>query len=151
MPDVIIYSDGSCNNFRSNCGGYGLVVIRGDEIRQYCGGSYFNTTSARMEIMGALMGLKKVKTGESVEMFIDNEYVVNTLSKGWIFNWEKTKYRGKKNVDLWQRFLLEYRRLGGKVKLTWVRGHNGTFENELADQLAAQGASRSVKIKDFKD
>jgi ribonuclease HI len=145
---VTIYSDGSCNNHDKNRGGYGLVVIRGEEVRQYCGGSYFNTTSARMEILGAIQALKKVEVGEIVEVFIDNEYVVNALDKRWVFNWERTNFRGKKNVDLWKRFLIEYRRLYGKVKLTWIRGHDGNYFNELADALASMGANKELQIKD---
>lgn len=150
MNSVVIYTDGSCNNHDHSRGGYGLVVIRGDEIRQYCGGSYFNTTSARMELTGVVRGLEKVKEGEFVKVYCDNQYVVHSLEKGWIFKWQMQNFRARKNCDLLKLLLKQYTRLKGQVVFEWVRGHNGDEYNEIADQLAAMGAQKDKKIKDIR-
>jgi ribonuclease HI len=60
-----------------------------------------------------------------------------------VFNWEKQGFKGKKNPDLWQRFLAAYRRQR-KVWFQWVKGHAGHPENERCDQLATMAANQPV-------
>ena len=38
----------------------------------------------------------------------DSKYVVDAVTKGWVFNWEKRGFKKKKNPDLWKRFLVVY-------------------------------------------
>ena len=53
---------------------------------------------------------------------------------GWVFGWEKTGFKKKKNPDLWRQFLALYRK--HRVKFIWVKGHANIPENERCDQLA---------------
>lgn len=144
---IVIYTDGSCNNGTGNSGGYGIVMVNGT-VKKYCGGSYINTTSARMELLGVIRGLAKCEVGDRVEVYCDNSYVVNTIDKGWIFRWSIQNFKQRKNKDLLKQLLAQYNRLERRVKLKWIRGHNGHEYNELADQLAYRGAHRETKIKD---
>lgn len=162
MAKVEIWTDGSCNNHTHNSGGYGIVMVtdgntgdfvpglahRFSPVRQFCGGSYLNTTSARMELLGIVRGLQKCQAGDDVIVYCDNQYAVHSVSKGWIFKWEQQNFRARKNCDLLKLLLKEYKRLNGRVTLEWVRGHNGNKFNELADHLASQGGNRDKKIKD---
>ncbi len=153
---ITIYTDGSANNGTHDKGGYGIVFINGT-VKQYAGGSYYNTSSARMEVKGVVEALKKCKIGDNVTIFCDNEYAVNSLDKGWVFKWAlegwKEKGRTRKNADLWKQFLVEYNRLERKVKMRWVRGHakieDHNYYNHVADILASRGANRETKIKDL--
>lgn len=147
MAEITIYTDGSANNATHAKGGYGIVIIN-ETVRQFCGGSYINTSSARMEVLAIVRALKKCKVGDIVTIYSDNEYAVNTLEKGWIFKWEKDNFRGRKNRDLWRDFLIEYERLYKMVHLKWIRGHAGYEYNELADKLARMGANREKIIDD---
>ena len=45
---------------------------------------------------------------------------------------------GKKNHDLWMRFLRIYRR--HNVQFIWVKGHASTIENNRCDELAVAAA-----------
>lgn len=152
MRKIEIFTDGSARNSDGTNGGYGVVFINGS-VTQYCGGSYYSTNSARMEIFGLLAGLEKCKPGDSVTVWMDCEWIVNTVEKGWVFRWSLENWRGRKNVDLWKKFLIEYQRLERKVKLQWIRGHaaieDANYYNHVADLLAAKGASRETKIKDL--
>lgn len=152
-PDIVIYTDGSAMNnpkvAGETNGGYGIVMING-EVKQYCGGSYYNTTSPRMELLAAIRALNKVKEGQCVELWSDNQYVVNCIDKRWIQKWAREQWRGRKNADLLKLLLEQYNRLGGKVEFKWCRGHNGNEYNELADKLASQGAKKTEKIWDMK-
>ncbi len=150
MSEVIIYTDGSCNNTTHNKGGYGIVFMNGT-IKQFCGGSYYATTSARMELLAVIKALQKCNEGDRVTVYSDNEYVVNSVVKGWALHWEKQKWIKRKNKGLWKMFLKEYRRLQENVKMKWTRGHNDDHWNEVADILAGRGANKNMKIKDEYD
>mgnify|MGYP003442872808 CR=1 FL=1 len=50
--------------------------------------------------------------------------------------WEKEKWRGRLNADLWKRFLAIHRTFTNTVEFIWVKGHNGDVENENCDKLA---------------
>ena len=73
-----------------------------------------------------------------VELVSDSQYVLKGLSE-WRAGWERRGFRNSKNepvanLDLWKRlFQVADQR---KVKVRWVRGHNGDLLNERADALA---------------
>ncbi len=151
---VTIFTDGSCNNTTHDKGGFGIVIINGS-TRYFHGGSFTNTTSARMEIRAIIKALELCKKGDEVEVYSDNRYAVNALKERWVFRWQTQNFRDiqkpdglRANADLWRMFLDQYCRLEGKVELKWVKGHNGNHYNETADMLANQGAHREIKIKD---
>ena len=47
-------------------------------------------------------------------------------------------FKGKKNSDLWKRYLLVAK--GQKIRFKWIKGHAGHLENERCDQLAVAAA-----------
>jgi ribonuclease HI len=144
MPrDITLFTDGSCHNHTGTRGGYGIVMIVNNKtIQQYCGGRYDQTTSPRMEILSVIRGLEKCQVGDRVEVWNDCQYVIKCFTEGWIFRWSLTNFAGRTNADLLKLLLDEFTRLERKVKFKWLKGHAGTEMNELADQLAAQGANR---------
>jgi len=88
-----------------------------------------------MELLAAIVGLEALKNpGESVTIYSDSRYVVDSVEKGWVFGWVKTRFKDKKNKDLWMRFLEVYQK--HRVKFIWVKGHASIPENERCDQLA---------------
>ncbi len=85
--------------------------------------------------MAVIKGLESIKKpGQEVMIFSDSKYVIDSVEKKWVFGWVKTGFKGKKNKDLWLRFLEVYKL--HKIRFTWVRGHNGHPENERCDELA---------------
>jgi ribonuclease HI len=76
----------------------------------------------------------------------DSKYVVDSVTKGWVFGWEKKGFSGKKNPDLWIRFLKVYRK--HQVKFQWIKGHNNHPMNERCDQLAVTAALNKDLLKD---
>ena len=142
MPkiDVTIYSDGAASG-NPGPGGYGTVLMSGAYHKELSGG-YAHTTNNRMELMAVIAGLEALKyEGCEVAVYSDSSYVVNAVEKMWVFNWEKKRFRNKKNADLWQRFLKSYRK--HKVKFIWVKGHAGNPLNERCDRLAVAAAAAS--------
>ena len=119
------------------------MVLEAGPHRKELWGGYRRTTNNRMELLAAIVALESLKgTGHEVTIVSDSKYVVDSVEKGWVFNWERTGFKKKKNPDLWQRFLRIYRQ--HRVRFHWIRGHNGHPQNELCDQLAVAASRQSV-------
>lgn len=130
---VYIYTDGASSG-NPGPGGYGVVLVHGDRQKELAAG-FRRTTNNRMELLAVIVGLETLKKAPlEVTVVSDSKYVVDSVSKGWVFGWEKKQFQGKKNPDLWQRFLKIYRQ--HHVKLQWVKGHNNHPLNERCDRLA---------------
>lgn len=135
--NVQIYTDGAARG-NPGPGGYGVVLLSGSHRKELSEG-YKMTTNNRMELLAVIMGLEALKMeGCNVTIYSDSEYVVNAVSKGWVFGWEQKRFKGKKNPDLWLRFLKVYRK--HNVSFVWVKGHAGHPLNERCDQLATAAA-----------
>ncbi len=88
-----------------------------------------------------IVALEMLKVRDKrVLIFSDSKYVIDSVDKGWLFGWVKKNFKGKKNVDLWQRFLKIYPK--NKVKFQWVKGHSNIPGNERCDALAVAAAHK---------
>ncbi len=140
---VTIYTDGSARG-NPGLGGYGVVLISGSHRKEISEG-YRLTTNNRMELLSVIVALEALKHNEATAVVhSDSKYVVDAVEKKWVFGWEKKNFSGKKNSDLWIRFLLIYRK--HKVRFVWVKGHAETKENNRCDELAVQ-ASFNPELK----
>lgn len=136
---IEIFTDGAASG-NPGPGGYGVILRAGAHYKELSAG-YRMTTNNRMELMAVIVGLSALKSpGQQVTVFSDSKYVIDSVEKKWVFGWVKTGFKGKKNKDLWMRFLQVYRL--HEVKFVWVKGHNNHPENERCDQLAV-AASRN--------
>ena len=132
MPDVTIYTDGAAQG-NPGRGGYGVVLLSGPSA------GYRLTTNNRMELLGVCVALEALKfEGTNVTLYSDSKYVVDAVNQRWVFGWERKGFAGKKNPDLWMRFLRVYRR--HHVRFIWVKGHAGHEFNERCDELATTAA-----------
>ena len=130
---IYIYTDGAASG-NPGPGGYGIVMVAGKHRKELAEG-YRLTTNNRMELLAVIVALEQIKMVDSDVLVIsDSKYVVDSVEKGWVFNWIKKGFKGKKNSDLWRRFLKIYPK--HKVKFEWVKGHNNNPENERCDALA---------------
>ena len=137
---ISIYTDGSSRG-NPGPGGYGVILIAGTHRKELSAG-FRLTTNNRMELLSVITGLEALKTpGEHVTIYSDSKYVVDSVDKGWVLGWEKKGFAGKKNPDLWARFLRIYRK--HKVKFKWVKGHANNPHNNRCDELAVEASSNS--------
>lgn len=133
---LTLYSDGGCEQNPGN-GSWAFVCV---SPYHECSGAVPDTTNNRMEIMGVLKAIEYALEigGTDITVISDSQYVVKGLTQ-WSRAWERNNWMKKdgwdwvpvKNAELW-RELVKYR---DKVKVEWVRGHNGNEFNEVADQL----------------
>ncbi|MEC7654318.1 MAG: ribonuclease HI [Bacteroidota bacterium] len=141
MPKVTIYTDGGASG-NPGPGGYGIVLLSGEHRKEMSGG-FRLTTNNRMELLAVIIALETLKfDGTDVTIYSDSKYVVDAITKGWVFDWEKKGFAKKKNPDLWKRFLKIYTK--HKVDFVWVKGHAGNELNEVADRLAVSAYQEGV-------
>ena len=142
---VTIYTDGSALG-NPGPGGYGVVLLAG-QYRKELSQGFVHTTNNRMELLAAIVGLEALKIDNSeVVIYSDSKYVVDAVEKGWVFGWEKTRFKNKKNADLWKRFLIVFRQ--HSIKMIWIKGHANFIENERCDRLAVAAATGNMHLVD---
>jgi ribonuclease HI len=142
---ICIYTDGSSKG-NPGPGGYGIVMKFNGKEKEFSQG-FRLTTNNRMELMAVIVALEQLKTNQyPVEVYSDSKYVIDSITKGWVFGWQKKGFKGKKNPDLWQRFLHVYSKFS--ITYHWVKGHNGHPENERCDVLAVAGAEAKNQLID---
>lgn len=145
MSKITIYTDGAAKG-NPGRGGYGVVMMSGVHKKELSEG-FKNTTNNRMELLSVIVALETIKKENSqVEIFSDSKYVVDSIEKGWVFGWQKKGFKGKKNIDLWQRFLKIYPK--HQIKFNWVKGHAGNHYNERCDKLSVKAAESSNLLVD---
>ena len=143
--NITIYTDGAARG-NPGPGGYGTVLLSG-QFRKELSDGFELTTNNRMELLAVIVGLETLKIENSqVTIYSDSKYVVEAVEKGWIWNWVKIRFKGKKNEDLWLRFLKIYQK--HKVKFVWIKGHANIPENERCDQLAVEASMQPHLQKD---
>jgi ribonuclease HI len=136
---VELYTDGACKG-NPGPGGWGVLIRRGSEERELCGGEAA-TTNNRMELIAVIEGFGALRTHSTVRVYTDSQYVQKGITE-WIHSWKRRGWKTAdkkpvKNSDLWRR--LDEVARGHSVEWHWVRGHAGHAENERADALANKG------------
>ncbi|MCN6571746.1 ribonuclease HI [Escherichia coli] len=152
LKTVKIFSDGSCLKNPGGPGGYGIVLQYRGEEREFSDG-FHSTTNNRMEMMGALIGLERLKYPCNVILYSDSQYLKNGMTqwmKWWKRNgWMTSDKKPVRNVDLWKR--LDEAASRHNVRWKWVKGHAGHRENEICDRLAKIAAFSAADTPHKKD
>ncbi|ALH06759.1 ribonuclease H [Port-miou virus] len=134
------YTDGSCIKNPGN-GGYGAVILKGEEVIQELSGFMPDTTNNRAELMAVIETLKWMDaSGISSDITIctDSQYVSNGMEK-WLPSWKKNGWRTADrrkpvlNKELWVELdaLCQKRR----VTFIWI-ARSSHPHNKTADRLA---------------
>lgn len=143
---IIAYTDGSSLG-NPGPGGYGTILLDTEKkFKKELSEGFRLTTNNRMELTAVIIALEKLKNPKTeITIYTDSKYVCDAVEKKWVFGWEKKAFKGKKNEDLWRRFLISFRK--HIVKFKWVKGHAGNEFNERADYIAVKAAnSKDLKI-----
>jgi len=140
---VIIYTDGSCLG-NPGQGAYAAIMIFGDKRREIVGG-FAKTTNNRMELLGVIESLNRLKEACGVDIYTDSQYVAKAIQEGWLYNWKENGWKTAqkkpvKNKDLWEQLDIVLKK--HDVDFHWVKGHAGHPENERCDELAREEAAK---------
>jgi ribonuclease HI len=143
---IIIYTDGSSLG-NPGPGGYGVVLKFGTKRKELSGG-FYKTTNNRMELLAIIEALKALKRSDlDIIIHSDSQYVINAVTKGWVYDWAKKDFKKKKNADLWKEFLKISPPF--KIEYKWVKAHVGIPENERCDHLAKAAAENPTEKDHF--
>ena len=144
---IEVFTDGSARGNPGN-GGYG-VLLRFNGIVKELSEGFRLTTNNRMELLALIVGLEALKsTKHPIHVYSDSKYVIDSITKKWVYGWKQKGYKGKKNADLWDRFLNVSKDFN--ITYHWVKGHAGHPENERCDVLAVNAAmSNDLKVDVF--
>jgi ribonuclease HI len=142
---IEIFTDGASSG-NPGPGGYGAILRSGKYYKELSEG-FRKTTNNRMELLAVIKALEALKNpNQTVTIFSDSKYVIDAIEKRWVQGWLAKGFAGKKNKDLWLRYLDISRQ--HTVNFVWVRGHNGHPENERCDELAVQAAKQKELLVD---
>lgn len=126
-----LWTDGSAS---PNPGPGGFAVIENGQPIAL--GREDDSTNIRME-GSALMAALNILGDEPGRVYTDSEFWINVLTV-WAPKWESdnwVKKGGKiKNLEMVQELYELY--CSSNAEVVWVRGHEGTEMNELADKWA---------------
>ena len=133
-----IYTDGACSG-NPGKGGWAAIILD-DSNESSISGSESNTTNNRMELMGPIMALKKIKKKSEITIFTDSKYVKDGITD-WIEKWKQNNWKSSnrkpvKNKDLWIK--LDNSCQKHNITWKWVKAHVGNKYNNLADELAVK-------------
>jgi len=142
VKKIEIFTDGACKG-NPGPGGWGALLRFGDKEKGLCGGEA-PTTNNRMELMGAIEGLRALTEPCEVKLTTDSQYVRQGITQ-WMHGWKKNGWKTAakkpvKNEDLWKK--LDEQVARHQVSWFWVKGHSGHRENEIADKLANDGIAK---------
>ena len=134
---IELFTDGASSG-NPGPGGYGAILRSGPHYKELSEG-FRKTTNNRMELLAVIKGLEALKKpNQTVTIYSDSKYVVDAVEKKWVHGWVRKGFAGKKNKDLWIRFLNIHKQ--HNVRFVWVKGHAGHPENERCDRLAVQAS-----------
>ncbi len=136
MTPVTIYTDGSSRG-NPGPGGFGLILMSGEHVREASAG-YRHTTNNRMELMAVIVALQMLKKPCVVDVYTDSQYVKKSIMDNWLKGWLKTDFKGKKNKDLWLKYVAVAK--PHTVTIHWVKGHSTNKYNNRCDALATAAA-----------
>ncbi len=131
---VIIYTDGACSATPAAGAPFWNTTAHERELS----GGEAQTTNNRMELTAVIEALRLLKEPCEVELYSDSKYVIDALSKGWVYGWQKKGWikSDKKpalNVDLWERLLPLI--ATHDVRYHWVKGHAENEYNNRCDEM----------------
>jgi ribonuclease HI len=145
MEVIQIFTDGAAKG-NPGPGGFGVVMKFRNQIKELSAG-YRMTTNNRMELLAVIHALEQLKNNKfPIELYSDSKYVVDAINQKWVFGWKSKGFKGKKNQDLWQRYLSIHANFN--ITVHWIKGHNGHPENERCDELAVSAANSETLLVD---
>lgn len=149
--DFSLHTDGACAGAPGPGGWAAVLSPAGSGLntpRPVCfSGHRSLTTSNVMELTAVIEGLRQLPDGESVTVFSDSRYVVDTATERLAL-WRKAggyrpSGRRPSNWNTWTELATQIDRL--EVEFRWIKGHAGDPLNSLADRLARKAMTIGIR------
>ncbi len=152
-PRYAVFVDGSPGP-KVNYGwsGWGLALMAGDTpVYKACGTTDARCTSQAIELEAVIQGLAYIHRSYSgfIDLYSDSRYTADSIARlpeyaqaGWVNPKGKPLANSDRLQILWD-YLCNLR-LRDRVTLRWVKGHDSTLGNELADQLSKEASGKGT-------
>lgn len=144
-PQTGIFTDGSARP-NPGPGGWGYVWVKEGSIQKQEYGHADDTTNNRMEYTAIIKALEMLPEDAELEIFTDSNLLVQTLTQ-WAKNWEKRGWKRKEgeiaNLELVKK-AYALSQAHPKVKISWIKAHNGWLWNEYADSLSTAWSRKTL-------
>ncbi len=132
-----VFTDGACSG-NPGPGGWGTVWVENNQVVEQHHGHEAETTNNRMELRALIEAYRILPEDAEVTIWSDSNLCVQTINQ-WAAGWKRRGWKRKTgpvlNLDLVKpAYELSLNR--PKVKLRWIKAHNGSRWNEYADALA---------------
>lgn len=126
---ILVWTDGSVFPNPGE-GGWATLLVFNGVARVIGGYEPVKTTNNRMETQALIEALKALRKPSDVVVFSDSQYLqmcFKTIKKG-------SDSLPKLNQDLWG--VVRVLSSNHKIRIDWLRGHDGDSMNELCDAVA---------------
>ncbi|KAL9538893.1 hypothetical protein MBANPS3_010608 [Mucor bainieri] len=150
-----IFTDGACINNGRPWARAGFGVFWGDDDPRNVAERLYGPqqTNQRAEAQAVLTALEQTDGFyDTVEIKTDSIYVVRAINE-WCYKWENNGWINAKglpvaNQDIFQDIIYQMENRPGDVYVNHVPGHAGIYGNEMADELAREGAEMDSEDED---
>ena len=150
---IKIYTDGACSG-NPGPGGYGLVILKDDNIIKWRKSAFCaNTTNNREEMKAIIEAFRLADfcfPNEDVFIYSDSAYCVNMIND-WIWTWANNEWKNSKkkeveNIDLVKEIYNYINKEFYHCQVVKISGHSGEIGNEIADALATNNSRKYLKL-----
>lgn len=155
---IEIYTDGACDKNPGGNGGWAAVLVVDGVYKGDWSGFEFKTTNQRMELTAAINGIKETMRWINsnaqdafldISLYSDSAYLVNCVKQHWwatwlMNGWKNSKKESVANQDLWMKLVPHFQT--NFIQFKKLKGHNGNYYNEMADQLAVSARLMAKSI-----
>ncbi len=141
LPEI--YTDG-CFLDKYKVGGLASLICYPQGYKRLFTGGTYRRSSSLIELMAAIMALKKIENHQKIRIFTDSRYVIKGLTE-WLTNWKLNDWHTAqgtkvKNIAYWKEF--DHLTENKYIEFKWVKAHFESVENKIVDFYAKQAALR---------
>lgn len=140
---IVVYTDGSSlDNGTANArSGAGIWVELGSVYNRSIRVPGREQSNQRAEVIAVMEALRVVPQDQLLEIHTDSRYVIDGICK-YSVDWENKGWVNVLNSDVFRVCVARLRSRRGRTYFKWVKGHSGNPGNEMADELAGEGAQK---------
>ena len=141
--EIIVFTDGSCNNNGKRNARCGSGVWIGENHPKNSairvpGNNHSNQIGELVAVIAAVNSLPNFC---KLKIVTDSRYVIDGLTEN-LTNWEDRGWIEIKNADMFKRAVYLLKRQTALTIFKWVKGHQGIRGNEESDKLAKEGTGK---------
>lgn len=156
LLNINIYTDGACSGNPGPGGWAALILIRAENKKEkvVIKGGEKDTTNNRMEMVAVIDALNFIRKNLKeykfdIRVHSDSSYIVDSVNKGSLLNWQNNGWKTTKgtdvvNRDLWEKLI----KLDNKLSPSFikVKGHSDNKFNNYVDEVAVRECAKYKKI-----